>query len=149
MWRAGEGESGQSLAWSPAGSLCAENVRMGVGDKSLLVWQLLVVNLPYWVEEESPWQSNDLMMMMLCDVSRETDTGGKMCPEGSIIESWQDGASSRHSLKSSMSVNIIHFVCFVLKHINKSAIKPHVMNQINIIISAQIVGLCHSAEGRS
>lgn len=69
-----------------------------------------------------------------------------MCPVGSIIESLRDGASSRHSLMSRRSVDVIRFVYFVLKHTNKFAIRRHVMNQIIIVIYAQMVG---SAAGRS
>lgn len=47
------------------------------------------------------------------------------------------------------SVDVIGSVRFVLKHTDISAISPHIMKQIHIIIHAQMVGLCQSAAGTS
>lgn len=130
---------------------CPPVLRLGggpMGGRSVSVWQLnILLRISQTGSKRSP--HGNLMIQSLCDVSGETDTGGKMCPVGSIIQSRQYGASSRHSLTSSTSLNIIHFVCFVLKRTNISAIRLHIMNQINNIIRAQMVGLCHSAVGGS
>lgn len=91
--------------------LCWDWVGGPMGGRSVSVWQLHSLLRTSQTESKRSPHGN-LMIKSLCDVSGETDTGGKMCPVGSIIQSRQYRASSRHSLMSSTSVNVIYF--FVL-----------------------------------
>lgn len=78
---AGEGGLGRGLAWSPAASSSAET-GWGEGEgKSVLVWQLNFLSRTSQTESKRSPHGN-LTIWLLCDVSRETDTGGKMCPVG-------------------------------------------------------------------